>query len=1353
MAYEYTSLSQVVDAQEQATAPQQVEMSFESLANEKAARLADKKESLTGSRNVVRPDWVEDNPNDFLHGKKYKDANGKWHTEYGTSSRDGYDEWGGNKNYNDLTMDQLGGLLGRSYADMGISAELDANGRRTGKFTDNATGKVLQGSFNRQTGEWDNPEGYSNLYMFGTKGDPNEVKLGTHKGGSSEHRYDGSDPNYGNKPGSLPGPTGVDVSNKQMELIMPTNVVNHLERLYHGNKKVMEQRLLRNQTGTQDDMVYRDATRQFGSGATEAYKNVDALFPHSNAQTADDKLYGEFLGLAGYQVGQNPNSGWGSMTKEEIAKWTAEREADDMGVMGRLGNAVKALGKSFVQNLALDTADWVGETLKRQTGYGWDVGTEKEKADMVSNLFGYNQVLAERATEKAKQHVKNLYEAATEDDKKFDSADVYGLIKETMTTPEMLGESIGYVLSMIPGWGIKAGQAVAKGTQAIENGTKALKAAEMAGNTTKAAEIAQGIKTAQTLVQANKQQAAIGKVVRAVGLTNVAVGDVNDQIDYYKENNDGKPPSAGHIMTQMVPLAVAATALDKMSFSYITGAFGGKESAKGLISEAKELVETLPKAGKLALAGKVATATGEILKAGGVEAATEYLQTTAELFNKQFDTSKYGDDPIKILTSKDNIIEALTGSAFGAGMGAQMKAVSPTMAGLGAVADSAKDGLGKAAETIGGMYDETKQAAKALKESYSELEQARVADTESEVVAGKAPEPELQSIEDIKKSLTDEKREDVQSKLAAALAALGKPTTTKDEVVELGKATQFGSTMEEMAEFEAELDKVVEAQTKQGTVSQEFLDKVSALKRGVEEAKRIEQASTEYLIGDTGIVGMVQNVAAAYRSGDDGRIAKAKQVEDHVKTLVDRKVARQSEALNTVNDMLGKMEFGLRSVLGDTATITDEHRAALMMGARNGKYETSIVSNGSMTPARLSSIRAKIDTDEGLKTAYELGKAQFSKPVRALASKEFGTGKSTNVQVAYSTVMENQLSKGATKQNGAGFYQVMNKIEDEVEVGRYQLSLLQKAQDVGRNGGKADTSKVPAEAVTPVDSAASSGAVVTGSVPPSDTVTTPVDTGTVPYGGSVNSSSTQTVTAQNYNNSPVLSSNAASSTLGPTMSTKPENSVEGFTNNVSSQSDPVATSQVTQEQVPTTSQDSVDTDWESLASTVDNSAAVEVEPVEVKNESEPYVDPGWASLEAMADDVADTVQVDENGDVVVEREFSPEFEYNGRVDNRKKYEPVVTDKTDVLVARDKVQELKKARKKAERAAQKAESVRFSALSRATGGAIEALAVKDVKSFVDNRLTEELRKLTATDRRSMDTAKVINAAIREIRDCK
>jgi hypothetical protein len=208
-----------------------------------------------------------------------------------------------------------------------------------------------------------------------------------------------------------------------------------------------------------------------------------------------------------------------------------------------------------------------------------------------------------------------------------------------------------------------------------------------------------------------------------------------------------------------------------------------------------------------------------------------------------------------------------------------------------------------------------------------------------------------------------------------------------------------------------------------------------------------------------------------------------------------------------------------------------------------------------------------------------------------------------------------------------------------------------------------------------------------------------------------------------------------------------------FINNVGSQTNPVATSQATQEQVSTTSQDSVDTDWESLASTVDNSEAAKVEPVEVKSKVEPFVDSEWASLEAMADDVADTVQVDENGDVVVEREFSPEFEYNGRVDNRKKYEPVVTDKTDVLVARNKVQELKKARKKAERAAQKAESVRFSALSKATGGAIEALAVEDVKSFVDNRLKEELRKLTATDRRSMETAKAINAARREIRDCK
>ena len=84
----------------------------------------------------------------------------------------------------------------------------------------------------------------------------------------------------------------------------------------------------------------------------------------------------------------------------------AAREADRMGIFGRVGNALAGFGKSFVQNFALDTADWVGETLKRQTGWGWDLGTEEEKADMASKVFGYNQVLAQRGQQEASKYVK-----------------------------------------------------------------------------------------------------------------------------------------------------------------------------------------------------------------------------------------------------------------------------------------------------------------------------------------------------------------------------------------------------------------------------------------------------------------------------------------------------------------------------------------------------------------------------------------------------------------------------------------------------------------------------------------------------------------------------------------------------------------------------------------------------------------------------------------------------------------------------------------------------------------------------------------------------------------------------------
>jgi hypothetical protein len=256
-------------------------------------------------------------------------------------------------------------------------------------------------------------------------------------------------------------------------------------------------------------------------------------------------------------------------------------------------------------------------------------------------------------------------------------------MKTVLTTPELIGESVGYMYSMLPGWGLKALKVATEGEKALAGAKAAFASLDDTAKASKAPELA----ALASQVAVHKQQAAMGNAVRALGLTNVATGDVNDQIDEYTKNNNGVPPTAAHILTTMMPVAVAATALDKLSFSYATGAF--KAPAKEAIDATKEVVETVPEAAKASLFAKSMGVAGQLAKAGAVEAAQEYTQTMAEIFNKQYDTAKYGDDVSNILTDEHNIVEALTGAAFGAGMGAQMKAGGMAIGSIGsALADN-----------------------------------------------------------------------------------------------------------------------------------------------------------------------------------------------------------------------------------------------------------------------------------------------------------------------------------------------------------------------------------------------------------------------------------------------------------------------------------------------------------------------------------------------------------------------------------------------------------------------------------------------------------------------------------------
>lgn len=537
--------------------------------------------------------------------------------------------------------------------------------------------------------------GPTSWFYQGTAKEGDAYKLGISRG--DKHYTDRYTPNglQGKQAyGWESGPEGINPETMG-GVLLPQNAAVTLEGITHGREAAF-----RNRVAMSGD---QDAKTRLGGGYTEYYKGPQGALGNTGqeANVSDQAMLEQWRQYLGQTQMQNPRGGIAdkALYKKQLEEQRQAREADNMGVVGRLGNTLAGFGKSFVQNLALDTADWAGETLKRQTGWGWDLGTEEEKADMASKVFGYNQVLAERGQQEASKYVKSMWEAATKEDVDFKVSDAWNLFKTVMTTPEMIGESVGYVAAMLPGvWGkaAKTASGLAKELSTLDKVTDAARIAEIT-----------------PVLQAAQKQAAMGKTIGALGLVNVATGDVNDQIDQYMKNNEGVAPSAGDIMFRMMPIAVAATAIDKFSMAYTVGA---AKSVAGVAKEATtELVETLPAAAKNQLWGKVGTAALDISKAAGVEAAQEYTQTMAEIFNKQYDTEKYGDDVSDILTSDENIVEALTASAFGAGQGAQMKAASPlwdaTKAGAAAIGSgiaAAGDAITKGKEALDDLKDDVK---------------------------------------------------------------------------------------------------------------------------------------------------------------------------------------------------------------------------------------------------------------------------------------------------------------------------------------------------------------------------------------------------------------------------------------------------------------------------------------------------------------------------------------------------------------------------------------------------------------------------------------------------------------------
>ena len=102
------------------------------------------------------------------------------------------------------------------------------------------------------------------LYAYGTKDDPDNVKVGLSTG-----RYDTSDVRYTPGVGWPSGDSGVDLNKKILDVELPYNVATEMEALVHGNKTAQQARLVQ--------LADTKKRKLFGSGASEYYDSIEGV--------------------------------------------------------------------------------------------------------------------------------------------------------------------------------------------------------------------------------------------------------------------------------------------------------------------------------------------------------------------------------------------------------------------------------------------------------------------------------------------------------------------------------------------------------------------------------------------------------------------------------------------------------------------------------------------------------------------------------------------------------------------------------------------------------------------------------------------------------------------------------------------------------------------------------------------------------------------------------------------------------------------------------------------------------------------------------------------------------------------
>lgn len=355
--------------------------------------------------------------------------------------------------------------------------------------------------------------------------------------------------------------------------------------------------------------------------------------------------------------------------EEKIAAYkdmVQRREAEEATLFDRVLDVPKTAARTFVKEVAIDLADWVGEGLNKVTDgvVGWDIGDEKYKTNLANEMFGINPYAAEKEYKRANELATKIVDDYRDDGKEIDYADAFELFKLGITTPELFADSVGFLGSFfVPflGWGGKA----AKADKTIRGINKAVDAGLM---TKDAAKIA--------VATAKKDVSIINKVrgfaQNNAGLMQVSAGNVNDQIDAYKEEH-GEAPSVGKV-TQMFVTESLLLGLDRWADLSIL-------KSPAALKGARDAFSSVTKEGKAKILAKTLGVAGGLSVNIGKEAAQEYVQEIGQEFNVQFNFDDNGsfesvvNEAGEVLLDRDMQIAGVTGAGLGAGGAVQFAGV------------------------------------------------------------------------------------------------------------------------------------------------------------------------------------------------------------------------------------------------------------------------------------------------------------------------------------------------------------------------------------------------------------------------------------------------------------------------------------------------------------------------------------------------------------------------------------------------------------------------------------------------------------------------------------------------------